>query len=94
MAAQDEARFRLRPESVDWRQVEDEIVALDRGTSEYLAINPTGSKLWHLLVEGATGADLERHLTNEYAIEPERAQADIVAFLKMLAERGLLVEER
>ena len=47
------AQVKLRSDAIEWRKLEDEIVALDLRSSEYLAINPTGAAIWDLLVEGA-----------------------------------------
>jgi len=81
---------RLRAGAVEWRQVEGEIVALDLDSSEYLAINRSGTAIWPLLADGATREDLAIHLAQEYGIERSAAEHDVGAFLDVLSERGLL----
>ncbi len=82
--------LRLRPEAVDWREVEGQIVALDRGRSVYLAVNPSGTKLLPALVTGATREQLVQTLRKEFGLDPERAEADVDAFVATLSERELL----
>lgn len=84
--------FRLRDTELDWRTVEGEVVALDRRTSNYLAVNPSGAKLWDALASGTTRDRLIDLLVEEFAISREVAQRDTDAFLQMLAEQDMLTE--
>jgi hypothetical protein len=84
------AAIRLRPGSVEWREVEGEVIAVDVRTSEYLAINETGAVLWRALREGATPAQLAERLVARFDVEPAAAARDVGEFLAALEERGLL----
>lgn len=81
---------RLRAEAVDWREVDGEIVALDRASSVYLAINSSGAAMWPALVGGATIDELVDVLVARFEVEPPQARADVEAFVGDLAERRLL----
>jgi len=82
--------LRLRTEELSWRQIDEEIVALDGRKSDYLAINGSGALLWPLLVEGATSEQLVSALVNSYGIDESRAAADTEAFVSSLSDQGLL----
>ena len=84
------APVRLRTGSVEWREVEGEVVAVDLRTSEYLAINRTGAALWPRLVAGATPAALAECLVADFDVEPSVADRDVGEFLAALQQRGLL----
>jgi hypothetical protein len=84
------AVVRLRPGSVEWRDVEGEVIAVDVRTSEYLAINPTGAALWRALQDGATRGELADRLVASFDVEPGVAARDVGDFLAGLEERGLL----
>jgi len=84
------AAVRLRPDAVEWREVEGDVIAVDVRTSEYLAINDTGAVLWRALHGGATSAELVERLVARFDVEPEAAMRDVEAFLAGLEERGLL----
>lgn len=81
---------RLDRDSVEWRAIEGEVVALDLRDSSYLAINKAGALLWPMLVDGATDDDLVQKLLDTYAIERQTAEQDVRAFLRMLDDKGLL----
>jgi hypothetical protein len=82
--------LRLRQHALEWRQVDDEVVALDLDTSRYLATNRTGALLWDQLAAGATREALIAKLVATWEIDAERAAADVDAFLAVLDDRGLL----
>lgn len=84
--------FRLRDTEFDWRAVEGEVVALDRRTSNYLAVNPSGTKLWEALASGATRDQLIDLLVEHFGISRQVAERDTDAFLQMLADQDLLTE--
>ena len=43
--------LRIRPGVVEWRQLEEEIVAVDTRQSTYMAVNRSGALLWPALLE-------------------------------------------
>jgi hypothetical protein len=89
----DDVPLQLRDAAVEWRRVDDEIVALHLESSMYLAINATGRLLWERLdAGGATRADLIAALRERFGLDDERAATDVDAFLAGLREQQLLVE--
>lgn len=81
---------RLRPEAVDWREVEGEVVVLDRNSSTYLAVNATGAALWPEIVRGSKIDELVALLRSRFDVDESRATADVEAFVSMLRQRDLL----
>lgn len=84
------AAIRLRDGAVEWREIDGEIVALDRGAGEYVAVTGSGAVLWPLLVAGTTRAALAEALTGRFDVEPETAERDVGRFVETLEARGLL----
>lgn len=82
--------LQLRTEEITWKQIDEEIVALDSRKGEYLAFNNSGALLWTALVSGATREQLVKILVDAYRIDPDRAAADAEDFVSSLTERGLL----
>ena len=82
--------FKLRSEELEWKQIDDEIVALDARRAEYLSIEGSGTSLWHALLTGATRSELVDSLIARYGIDEERAGADVDVFVADLAAKGLL----
>ena len=79
----------LRPD-VAWQNLDGEVVALDLASAAYLMANHSGSLLWPLLAAGATESQLVDELTGRFAIEPERARADVGAFVDQLRTLSLI----
>ena len=82
--------LRLRPDDLNWREIDGEVVAVDAETSTYLSANPAGALLWQMLAEGATHDAMTQRLVDEYGIELDRASTDVEAFVAALRARGLL----
>ncbi len=66
------------------------MVALDRNSSTYLAINATGAVLWPALVRGSNTDELVALLRSEFDVDEGRARGDVEAFVAMLSKRNLL----
>jgi hypothetical protein len=88
--AQDDSTLRLRPDAVQWREIDGEVIALDQKAASYLAGNPTATLLWRALAGGTTRANLISALTDEFDVDDARAAADVDAFLQELRSRNLL----
>jgi hypothetical protein len=80
----------LRTDDLDWRELDDEIVALDTRDSVYLAVQGSGALVWRLLAQSTTRDSLVEALVEKYGIDSTRATADVDAFLATLSDRGLL----
>ena len=83
-------KLRLNTDAVSWREVDGEVIALRHASSEYLSTNSTGALVWKALLPGATRAELVELLVAEFGLEPDRAGADVDAFVGTLADHGLL----
>ena len=78
-------------DATTWRELEGEIVALDTNQSVYFSIGGFGTKLWPILVTGASKQDLVREITSAFVgVPPEEAAADIDDFLASLFDLGLI----
>ena len=86
-------RYRLASDALAWRRVEDQIVAVDKRTSSYLALNRSATALWPLLETGAGHEELAAQLTAVYGIDGDTASAGVDALLASLRDLELLVTE-
>jgi hypothetical protein len=84
------SHFQLNPDTLSWREVDGEILALDLAASRYLTSNAAGAVLWKHLAAGATRGELAAALVEEFSIDRDRAFTDVDAFLGDLSEQGLL----
>ena len=86
-------RYRLASDALAWRRIEDQIVAVDKRTSSYLALNRSATALWPLLEAGADHDELIARLQTVYGIDDETAAAGVDALLTSLRDLELLVTE-
>lgn len=83
-------RLTLRTDDLHWREVDDEIVALEGRGSTYLAVNGSGGLLWRMLAQGATRDELAAALVDAYGIDVAVAGADADRFVEQARAMGLL----
>jgi hypothetical protein len=83
-------RLTLRTDDLHWREVDDEIVALEGRGSTYLAANSSGGLLWRMLARGATRDELAAALIEAYDIDAAAAVADTDRFVGEVRAAGLL----
>jgi Coenzyme PQQ synthesis protein D (PqqD) len=82
--------LQLRPGSVEWREIDGELVGLQTADSTYFSVNPSGTILWRRLADGTTREGLVDALRDSYALDPEVAQRDVERFLEAVSACGLL----
>ena len=82
--------LRLRQQGLDWREIGDEIVALDAQDAVYLALRGSGVIAWRLLADSTTQHEIVSALVETYGIDAARAADDVNRFVATLNERRLL----
>jgi hypothetical protein len=82
--------LRLQNGTVDWREVDGALIALERSEAVYLAGNESATILWRALATGTTDTALAELLVAKYGISQETARIDVAQFLAGLESRGLL----
>jgi Coenzyme PQQ synthesis protein D (PqqD) len=84
---------KLVEESLTWREVDGEIVVLDRRNWMYMSINDSGALLWMQIIEGAPRSQLAKCLREAYEIDDNEAEHGVESFLETLRSHNLLVED-
>jgi hypothetical protein len=84
-----------RSQAVVSRVVADEaiVVPIRRGAADMDSIytfNEVGTRLWAMIEENQSAADLAAHLEVEYGLSAEKATADTRQFLADLIDAGLI----
>lgn len=85
--------MRLRGDRLSWREIDDEIVALDLETSTYFTANATASTVIRRLSTGAETSDLVVALVEEFDVDDATATSGVEAILRDLDQMGLLERE-
>lgn len=72
------------------REIGGEMVLLDVDEATYYGLNEVGTRVWSLLVDGATLSEIEERLLVEFEVSREILETDLRGLLRDLAEHGLI----
>ena len=78
------------PEQVTFREVSGEMVLLNLESGKYFGLDEVGARMYALLAEDGCLEAAYQTLLEEYEVDPERLQSDLIALVEDLAEHGLL----
>ena len=67
-----------------------EAAILNMKNGIYYGLDPVGAQVWKLLQTPRKIADIQQVLLQEYDVEPERCQRDLLALLEDLLGAGLI----
>ena len=78
------------PDQVLARQIGEETVMLDLAKGTYFGLDPVGARIWQLLAEGKTLAEVCDAMMVEYEVSREDIELDVARLAGELADRGLI----
>jgi hypothetical protein len=79
-----------RTETVFSSSVGDDLVIFDHNKGAYYGSGPVGEAIWSLIAEERRVDDLCDLLMKRFEVERGSCEAEVLAFLEELGERGLL----
>ena len=82
-------QFTVHP-SVLCRQLSGETVLLNLESGIYYGLDPVGTRVWQLLLQGQTIADICGTMSDEYDVAPDLLRDDVVRLVGELRERGIV----
>jgi len=77
--------------AVVFADLDGEVVLLNTETGVYFGLEGAGALIWAMLADSAPEGAIVERLLDRFAVEPERARADLAAFLDQLLAKRLLV---
>jgi hypothetical protein len=80
----------IRAKEVSYRDVGGETVLLNLSTGVYYGLNEVGAFIWQRLDGKHTLDDLVRSVCSAYAVDRERALADVRRLVEELLNAGLI----
>jgi hypothetical protein len=72
------------------REIEGEAVVLHAKTGVYYGLDPMGTRVWHLLQEDQALGRIHKTLQQEFEVQGERCEADLLKFANDLYKNGLV----
>ena len=71
--------------------LDGEAVVLAFGSGIYYGLDPVGATIWRLVQEPRSVGSIRDALLDEYDVEPERCERDLLALLGQLQDARLVV---
>ncbi|HEY0112009.1 MAG TPA: PqqD family protein [Allosphingosinicella sp.] len=75
-------------------EVDGELVALDVDQGNCYGFNATATRVWAMLDEPKRVSELRDALLEQYEVDPETCERELIALLQDLESQGLLELER
>lgn len=72
-------------------EVDGEVVMLEPSTSRYFGLADTAVRIWQLLDEPRSVDGIVDALLDEYDVDRETCEAEVIEFISQLADAGLVV---
>lgn len=88
-ALQKQATVRIADDVIS-RVLEGEAVILGLGTGTYFGLDAVGTRIWQLIEERGRVTEILARLVEEYDVEPEQCERDLLRLLDELKRRGLI----
>ena len=66
-----------------------EVAILDLKAGVYYGLDDVGARVWNLIQEPKTVSEIRDVLLQEYDVEADRCERDLLALLQRLADEGL-----
>jgi hypothetical protein len=70
-----------------------EVAILDLKAGVYYGLDAVGARIWSLIQEPRTVNEIRDILLEEYEVEPERCERDLLVLLQRLADEGKIEVE-
>ncbi len=71
----------------------EEVGILDLKAGVYYGLDDVGARIWNLLQEPKSVSEIRDVLLEEYDVEADRCERDLLALLQRLADEGLVEVE-
>jgi hypothetical protein len=72
-------------------KMDDEVVMMSVEKGNYYGLNRVGSEIWEKLTEPVTVAGLCDKLTQEFNVEKEQCEREVITYLDKLVSEGLIL---
>jgi hypothetical protein len=86
-------RYITRDPDAAWRIFEDGAVIVTPQESVMHSLNPVGTRIWELADGTLTVSEILDMVVEEFEVDREEAEQDVLGFCRALADKGMLTLE-
>ncbi len=76
-------------ETVFAQEVDGEMVLLDMNSENYFGLDEVGTAIWQAMQESGSLEEVYRAMLEQYDVEPEVLEKDLLDFVQKLNDSGL-----
>ncbi len=80
----------IRPEGTVHSEVDGDVLMMNAQTGAYHSLSGVGARIWSLLKEPASAAEICDRLLTEYRVDRQRCESEVLAFVRQLAAQGVV----
>ncbi len=73
-----------------WHQLDDQTVTVSPQSGKIRVFNGVGTFIWQKVVDGCTMTEIVHAITEQYDVDRDTAQKDVIAFINELVDRNIL----
>ena len=84
-------QFVAAPDQVS-SDLDGDAVILNLNSGVYFGLNPVGARVWELLQQPRTIDEICGAVRQEFEVEPERCQRDLINLIEQMRTQGLVTE--
>ncbi len=89
MTLSDDSMVKASGEQVS-SEIDGETVSLNLKSGIYYSLNAVGSRIWQILQESSSVRDIRETIVEEFEVDAERCERDVLRLLSELAAKGLI----
>ncbi len=89
MTLSDDSMVKASGEQVS-SEIDSETVSLNLKSGIYYSLNAVGSRIWQILQESSSVRDIRETIVEEFEVDAERCERDVLRLLSELAAKGLI----
>ena len=78
------------PEDVLFHEADDEAVLLNLVSGKYFSLDDVGTRMWLLMTKHGQLRIVHQALLEEYQVDPQQLEQDLLTLIDNLADHGLL----
>jgi hypothetical protein len=68
----------------------DEAAILNMKNTVYYGLDPVGARVWDLVQQARSVGEIRDALLEEYEVQPEQCERDLLDLLRQMREQGLI----
>jgi len=68
----------------------DEAAILNLKNTVYYGLDPVGARVWNLVQQAKSVGEIRDTLLDEYEVQPEQCERDLLELLRQMREQGLI----